>query len=73
MSNLKVMLIFRLLLLPLKGLKVLCFNGKNILDFLEKYKDLYNDYKVTLEVRREQIVRYITLLLKDLVKFILEY
>jgi hypothetical protein len=53
MSNLKVILVLRLPLSPLKGLEALCFNRKNILDFLEKYKDLYNDYKVTLEVRRE--------------------
>jgi hypothetical protein len=65
--------VLKLLLPPLEKLKVLCFNRKNILDFFKKYKDLYDNYKVTLKVRREQIIRYITLLLKDLVKFILEY
>jgi hypothetical protein len=73
MSDLKVMLVLKLPLPPLGGLKASCFNGKNILGFLEKYKDLYDDYKVTLKVRRERIMRYITLLLKDLIKFILEY
>ena len=66
-------LIFKLLLLSLKGFKILEFKGNNILDFLEKYKDLYNDYKVTFKIKRERIIQYITLSLKDLVKAILKY
>ena len=44
---------FKLPLLPLKGFKALSFKGNNILNFFKKYKDLYNNYKVTFKIKRE--------------------
>jgi predicted PolB exonuclease-like 3'-5' exonuclease len=74
MANSKnYVLVFKLPLLPLRSFKTLSFKGNNILNFLEKYKDLYNDYKVTFNIRRERIMRHIMLSLKDLIKIILEY
>jgi hypothetical protein len=57
MADLKNYVLVPGLPLPLlKGFGTLNFKGNNILDFLEKYKDLYDNYKVTFNIKRERIV-----------------
>ena len=49
------------------------FQGENISTFLERYSDLCDNYKVSKEMKRERIIRYIYLWYKDTITAMLEY
>ena len=58
--------------LPL-SLGVLQFNRQNISTFLEQYMDIYKDYYIPNDIKRERIIRYISQVFKEQIKAILEY
>ena len=53
--------------------EALWFQGENISTFLERYNDLYNNYKVFKEIKRERIIHYIYSQYKNTITIIPEY
>jgi hypothetical protein len=49
------------------------FQGENISTFLERYSDLCDDYKVSKEMKRERIIRYVHPWYKDTITAMPEY
>ncbi|KAF8846928.1 hypothetical protein BDZ45DRAFT_783223 [Acephala macrosclerotiorum] len=60
--------------MPLPGaLGALWFKGDNVTTFLEQYDDMCEDYRVTPETKRIRLLRYISPIYKEQIRFMLEY
>jgi hypothetical protein len=49
------------------------FRGKNITEFLDRFKDLYVDYKITTNQKVARIIRYYSLSIRYYLRIILVF
>ncbi|KAF8857542.1 hypothetical protein BDZ45DRAFT_788142 [Acephala macrosclerotiorum] len=69
----KYVLVLGLQMPLLEALEILWFKRNNITAFLEQYDDMCEDYKVTLEIKRIRLLRYISPIYKEQIRSIPKY